>query len=424
MTTVGESKSQSVPTGKIHRFVLGPNECSELAGPHFDFDRTFIRPEGMAALGVIAATMRSKPRKKAAIFGHTDTVGDEIYNKRLSEQRARVVLAALTHDTAPWEERYQTEHWGPRTVQVILNAVQPGGDTNEPLDDDGLYGPLTKAAVERFQQREGLFVDGDAGPATRKQLFLAYMKLSIEQPVDGGQMLQIGGAKFMGCGEYNPFTEGVADDASRRVVVILFSPALVPQGLPCKIGNIGPCRSNLRAADAPPISGDKTPHFRCQVYRGISVRCPCGPGVELVPFRLQIHDERYTPCGDVEYRLKLASGSVVHGKTDAKGWLNNAVPKGKQVVTVSYTPAQSEDELSLKVRLTDADPSSDDALLCHLFNIGFADETDDDRAMILRFQGQKQLQRSGTLDDSTKAAIRKIFDGGDDALDAELGDSR
>ena len=115
-----------VPSGRLHRFMLSPSsECCELSGPHFDFDRTFIRPEGMAALGQIAETMRGKTGKKGAIFGHTDTVGDETYNKKLSEQRARVVLAAMTHDPAPWEERYQAEHWGTRSVQVMLNAVQP-----------------------------------------------------------------------------------------------------------------------------------------------------------------------------------------------------------------------------------------------------------------------------------------------------------
>lgn len=412
----------SVRSGRLHRFVLSPSsECSELSGPHFDFDRTFIRPEGMAALGEIAETMRGKTAKKGAIFGHTDTVGDAAYNKALSEQRARVVLAAMTHDPAPWEERYQAERWGTRTLQVMLNAVQPPEDKSPRLAEDGVSGPLTRAAIERFQGRVGVDPpDGDASAATRKELFLAYMKRSIEEPVDPGQLLDVGGAKYMGCGEYNPFTEGDADDASRRVVVILFSPTVVPSGLPCALGDIGPCQANLRAKDDPPLPDDKTPHFRCKVYRGIAERCPCGPGAALMPFRVQIHDEIYRPAADTEYRLKLPSNNIVHGKTDAQGWLRNAVPKGKQVVVVTYTPSGQEHEISLRVRLTDAEPSSDDALLCHLFNFGFAHDDGSDRGMILRFQSAKDLELTGELDGATRDAIRAIAEGDDGSMSEEL----
>jgi peptidoglycan hydrolase-like protein with peptidoglycan-binding domain len=409
-----------VPSGKLHRFVLSPSsECAELSGPHFDFDRTFVRPEGMDALGEIAATMRGKSGKKAAIFGHTDTVGDPTYNKGLSEQRARVVLAALTHDPAPWEERYQAEHWGTRSIQVMLNAVQPPEDKNPRLAEDGVSGPLTKAAIRRFQERKEITPDGDPAAPTRKELFLAYMLGSVEEPVAEGQLLDLGGAKYMGCGEFNPFTEGVADDASRRVVVILFSPSTVPSGLPCALGDTGPCQANLRGKDDPPVPDDRTPHFRCKVYRGIAERCPCGPGVPLMPFRVQIHDEIYTPAAATEYRLRLPSDSIVHGKTDASGWLRNAVPKGKQVVVVSYTPSGQDHEISLRVRLTDADPTSDDAFLCHLFNFGFSHDDGTDRGMILRFQSANDLDLTGDLDDATRDAIRKIV-GGDDGSMSEV----
>ncbi|WP_437571090.1 peptidoglycan-binding protein [Sorangium sp. So ce542] len=410
-------KQVSVATGKQHRFILAPKlECSELPGPHFDFDSTFIRPEGMAALGAIADTLRRKRDKRAAIFGHTDTVGDEAYNKTLSEERARVVLAALTHDPAPWEDRYQAERWGVRVVQAMLNDVQPREDRSPRLAEDGVAGPLTRASIRRFQERAGLDQDGDAGPATRKELFLAYMKRSVEEPADPGQLVDIGGAKYMGCGEYNPFTERSADDASRRVVVILFSPATAPSGLPCAIGDTGPCQPNLRGKDAPPAPADKTPHFRCNVYRGIAERCPCGPGAELMSFRVQLHDEIYAPCGGVAYRLTLPSGSVIHGEADASGWLRNAVPKGRQVVLVTYTPEGYDHEISLRVRLTDADPASDDAMLCHLFNFGFAHDDGSDRGMILRFQAAKGLALTGEIDDPTRAAVRQIVEGDDGSM--------
>lgn len=407
----------SVASGRAHRFVLGPKvECSELAGPHFDFDRTFIRPDGMSVLGRIAETIRAKQRKKAVIFGHTDTVGDEAYNKKLSEERARLVYASFSHDPAPWEDRYRAEHWGTHAIQVMLNAVQPPADSSPKLMEDGIQGTKTKAAIERFQERSGLAVDGDAGPVTRKELFLAYIKRSIPEPLGAERFIDVGGSKFMGCGEYNPFTEGIADDASRRVVVVLFSPSAEPSGLPCMHGDIRPCQGNLRHKDDSPELGDKTPHFRCRVYRAISERCPCERGIVLMPFRIQIHDETYAPSRAIPYRLVLPSGTVVCGKTDDKGWIINVVPKGKQQVQIEYTSSATDQPIVLRVFVTDADLDSDEAMLCHVRNFGFTHDNGSDVGALLRFQAAKGLDRTGELDAATKRAIRKIIQGGDDSL--------
>ena len=53
-----------------------------------------------------------------------------------------------------------------RTVQLRLRRLG-----NQPGPIDGLYGPLTQGAVERFQQRHGLAVDGIVGRQTRRSLF-------------------------------------------------------------------------------------------------------------------------------------------------------------------------------------------------------------------------------------------------------------
>jgi peptidoglycan hydrolase-like protein with peptidoglycan-binding domain len=53
-----------------------------------------------------------------------------------------------------------------RTVQRRLRRLG-----NQPGPIDGMYGPLTQGAVERFQQRRGLAVDGIVGRQTRRSLF-------------------------------------------------------------------------------------------------------------------------------------------------------------------------------------------------------------------------------------------------------------
>jgi nucleoid-associated protein YgaU len=53
-----------------------------------------------------------------------------------------------------------------RTVQRRLRRL---GQAPGPID--GLYGPLTQGAVERFQQRHGLAVDGIVGRQTKRSLY-------------------------------------------------------------------------------------------------------------------------------------------------------------------------------------------------------------------------------------------------------------
>jgi peptidoglycan hydrolase-like protein with peptidoglycan-binding domain/DNA invertase Pin-like site-specific DNA recombinase len=67
---------------------------------------------------------------------------------------------------AIWSGYDQPE--GSREVRDLQRRLQALG--HEPGPIDGLYGPLTEAAVERFQAREGLAVDGTVGPRTTRAL--------------------------------------------------------------------------------------------------------------------------------------------------------------------------------------------------------------------------------------------------------------
>jgi peptidoglycan hydrolase-like protein with peptidoglycan-binding domain len=58
---------------------------------------------------------------------------------------------------------------GSDAVRVLQRRLRRLGNPPGPID--GLYGPLTEGAVERFQQRHGLAVDGIVGRQTKRSLY-------------------------------------------------------------------------------------------------------------------------------------------------------------------------------------------------------------------------------------------------------------
>jgi len=62
-----------------------------LEGTHFDFDKATLRPEALPKLQEAVRIMGENPEIKVNIEGHTDSVGSDEYNMRLSERRAQSV---------------------------------------------------------------------------------------------------------------------------------------------------------------------------------------------------------------------------------------------------------------------------------------------------------------------------------------------
>ena len=57
----------------------------------FDFDKSNIKPEAAAILDRLVTFMNENKDKKAALSGHTDSVGSDAYNQKLSERRVNAV---------------------------------------------------------------------------------------------------------------------------------------------------------------------------------------------------------------------------------------------------------------------------------------------------------------------------------------------
>jgi len=61
----------------------------------FDFDKATLRPESKVELDRVYTILTENPRMKVRIAGHTDNIGSEEYNQRLSEARAKAVYDYL-----------------------------------------------------------------------------------------------------------------------------------------------------------------------------------------------------------------------------------------------------------------------------------------------------------------------------------------
>jgi len=62
---------------------------------NFDTGKSIIKPESKPIIEQIVQMMKSNPGLKISVEGHTDNVGNPTSNKRLSDERAKAVVAAI-----------------------------------------------------------------------------------------------------------------------------------------------------------------------------------------------------------------------------------------------------------------------------------------------------------------------------------------
>ena len=65
------------------------------ADAFFDFDKSVLKPEGKAKLDDLAGKVQGINLEVIIAVGHTDSVGTDAYNQKLSVRRAEAVKAYL-----------------------------------------------------------------------------------------------------------------------------------------------------------------------------------------------------------------------------------------------------------------------------------------------------------------------------------------
>ena len=90
----GGSSSATAPAAIALKVVLQAKGRKVL----FDFDKTDLKPEAKRQLGVVLQALKEQPSLQTHIVGHTDSVGSDAYNLKLSQRRADLVAGYLVQN--------------------------------------------------------------------------------------------------------------------------------------------------------------------------------------------------------------------------------------------------------------------------------------------------------------------------------------
>lgn len=101
-------------------------------GVTFDFGKSDLKPQFYGALDQVASTMAEYNQTIVEISGHTDSVGSDEYNQRLSEARARSVTNYLV-GRGLMRERFEVVGMGER-YPVASNDTDDGRQRNRRVE--------------------------------------------------------------------------------------------------------------------------------------------------------------------------------------------------------------------------------------------------------------------------------------------------
>ena len=95
---------------------------------HFASAKYKVLPDSFTLLDEVALVLRDYPAMRVSVEGHTDSVGAEAMNMKLSQARAEAVQAYLVKKGIA-EERLEAIGFGP-TKPIASNKTEPGRTQN------------------------------------------------------------------------------------------------------------------------------------------------------------------------------------------------------------------------------------------------------------------------------------------------------
>jgi hypothetical protein len=425
--------------------------CWRMDDARFDFDSSFVMPAAKKELGLLRVVHDEHPGCPMTVFGHADPTGTDDYNKALSGRRARSIHALLVRDVDAWEDLYSHpfggDQWGPRHIKHMLSAVS---SSSGPPYAEVAPGPgnASTAAIRLFQEENGLAVDGDAGPNTRRALFAAYMDVLCDgealhperSEFLGRDALGGGKADYQGCSELNPVLVFSKEEAARldqpahhgernaqnsvnRRVVIFFlrkGTQVDDASWPCPRVSEGSaaCKGRFwsdgevrRAPQAERRLYEKTRDtFACRFYDRLAMRSPCEGAAPLLLLHVRLCDYEKEPIGGAPFRVRHGT-SERSGVALPDGFITLIALRIPEMVRLEWTRPELVEEPEYPFRReifvdVGGDDPSDDK---RLHNLGYVAA---ERAVNVRaYQSDFGHTETGILDD-IRAELREFHDGG------------
>ena len=122
---VAQAPRAAAPTPMASKVVFN-------ADAFFDFYKSTLKPEGRQVLDQVAQQAQGLNLETIIAVGHTDSIGSDAYNQKLSERRAASVKTYLTSKGVP-ADRVYTEGKG-ETQPVASNATREGRAQNRRVE--------------------------------------------------------------------------------------------------------------------------------------------------------------------------------------------------------------------------------------------------------------------------------------------------
>ncbi|BFT64705.1 OmpA family protein [Pseudomonas moorei] len=99
----------------------------------FDFNKSVVKPNSYADIKNLADFMKQYPSTTTTVEGHTDNVGPDAYNQKLSERRANAVKQVLTNQYGVSPSRVQSVGYG-KSRPVADNSTEAGRAVNRRVE--------------------------------------------------------------------------------------------------------------------------------------------------------------------------------------------------------------------------------------------------------------------------------------------------
>jgi len=121
--------SATAPLTVVLRVVLQEKAGGKVL---FDFNKADLKPEARRQLAVVLQAMKEQPALQVQIVGHTDSVGSDEYNMKLSQRRAESVANYLVQNGVP-RQNIKTD-WRGKREPVASNATAAGRAQNRRVE--------------------------------------------------------------------------------------------------------------------------------------------------------------------------------------------------------------------------------------------------------------------------------------------------